>query len=171
MGRGLSEIQKDILRLAVVNRDDPERKASTDLYYGQVYVDVFGWKVKHKYRRPLSEHPGGQNFDLDEIGRKHYDVVLASVSRAVRRLEERGLVVRMVGSTCHWAGLNLTDQGYILARELSVGSSPLARTTEPIDVTVGYGAVPPPTEPIATSAPMGWARGKVPSTQPIRAAS
>ena len=155
MGRGLSEIQKDILRLAVVNRDDPERKASTDLYYGQVYVDVFGWKVKRKYRRPLSEHPGGQNFDLDEIGRKHYDVVLASVSRAVRRLEERGLVVRMVGSTCHWAGLNLTDQGYVLARELSVG----------------FGSVPPPTEPIATSAPMGWARGKVPSTQPIRTTS
>ena len=44
----------------------------------------------------------------------HYDSVQASVSRAMRRLEARGLIVRIKG-----VGADLTDSGARLAAELT----------------------------------------------------
>jgi DNA-binding MarR family transcriptional regulator len=60
----------------------------------------------------LRSHPGSHRFDLEEIGAGRYDAAQASVSRAARRLEARGLVERYVGAVSRWAGLRLTVAGF-----------------------------------------------------------
>jgi hypothetical protein len=61
---------------------------------------------------PLHSKPGSHRFDREQIGRDRYGAAHASVSRAVRRLEARGLVERYAGTVIRWAGLRLTDAGF-----------------------------------------------------------
>jgi hypothetical protein len=56
--------------------------------------------------------PGSNHFDREEIGRSRYDTAHASLSRAVRRLEARGLATRYTGAGSRWSGLRLTDAGF-----------------------------------------------------------
>jgi len=104
MGRGLSELQKCILRLALRNIEHEEQRE---------------WRNKH----------GGVNVVYSEIlndyfGR-HGNVrsAQAAICRAVLRLEQRGLVVSVRG-LCKWAGADLTPAGLQQARELSVNEVP-----------------------------------------------
>src|SRR5215212_5900217 len=128
MARGLSELQQSILRLAYRNRlERLDRIAesepgsheyrvytqgvhSVDLYYAEVLREHFGWDVRG-WRWDLEREPRpkwGHNFSMREIGERRYYSAHSSLSRAVARLEARGLVER-----CHLylAGLDLTDQG------------------------------------------------------------
>jgi hypothetical protein len=57
----------------------------------------------------LRSRPGSHRFDREAIGRARYDAAQASLSRAVRRLEARGLVERYEGAVSRWAGVRLAD--------------------------------------------------------------
>jgi hypothetical protein len=118
MGRGLSDLQRAILRLALTNRADPHRRAQVDLYTAEILVDLYHWPTTV----PLARGPGLQHFDRDAIGHDRYNTVRASVSRALRRLEDRGLIARYDGVTARWTGLRLTDQGLTTAEHLFVNT-------------------------------------------------
>jgi hypothetical protein len=128
MGRGLSELQATILVLAYRNHQARmERMAtleegsyeylvltegvpSVDLYYPELLREHFGFEVRSHWWSPeLGGRPtGGQNFPMQKIGERRYRSAQSSLSRAVARLEARGLVERRRG---HTAGLNLTERG------------------------------------------------------------
>jgi len=137
MGRGLSELQKSILRLAYHNRlERLERIAKKtdpgsheplvltrgvgppDLYYAEVLREHFGWEVRSLWWRPeRGQRPSrGQNFEMKEIGERRYHSVQSSLSRAVVRLEERGLVERLEH---YLAALDLTQRGLEEAEKLN----------------------------------------------------
>ena len=133
MGRGLSELQRDILRLALQNRERnctqlvtrADRGASgRDLYYCQIFEKLFGWRNR---TRRISYLHHGQHFSRREIGKGSYDSVHASVSRAVSRLMKRGLVVEWKG-LC-WSGIDLTVAGVRVADPL-LGKTPIVKTTD-----------------------------------------
>jgi hypothetical protein len=110
MGRGLSDIQKTILSLAASNRGMAGRKV--DLYQAEIFQELCGWNPI----RVLSErHYTGQHFSKVEVGERQYNGARATVSRAIRRLEERGLVIRVSGACSKWSGINLTAEGVKIA--------------------------------------------------------
>jgi hypothetical protein len=96
MGRGLSDLQRFIL----------VRAATTErLYYADVLEGFFGWVP-----RPATG-PGGHRFSRREIGEAAYRKAMASLSRACRRLEWRGLVTRLCGQLSHWSAVEITEKG------------------------------------------------------------
>jgi hypothetical protein len=134
MARGLSELQQSILRLAYRNRlERLDRIAesepgsheyrvytqgvhSVDLYYAEVLREHFGWDVRGWWDPEREPRPKrGQNFSMREIGERRYRSAQTSLSRAVVRLETRGLVERRQH---YLAGLDLTDQGVEEAKKL-----------------------------------------------------
>lgn len=129
MGRGLSELQKTILLRALSNRKAPDRDEYTcDVYQREIMADHFGWRQSLHGWLPKSPRErdwifGRYYFSKQKIGPRRYASVQASVSRAITRLEERGLVECFTGAPyfsstfqCwlrppHWSGLDLTEQG------------------------------------------------------------
>src|SRR5262249_49535003 len=97
MGRGLSDLQKDILQLALRYQNG-----------------VLTFMVLHAHWHwPLHGEASnfeGHWFDPALIGKKEYNAARASVSRAFRRLETRGLVVRQAH------GVQLTARGIKIAQ-------------------------------------------------------
>jgi hypothetical protein len=67
-------------------------------------------------------HPGGKLFDVEEIGRERYNAACAAISRAMVRLEARGLVKRIYGRISHWSGCDLTPEGVKAAEVETVKS-------------------------------------------------
>jgi hypothetical protein len=147
MARGLSELQKAILRLAYRNRQEREQKmadldphsheykvldhgvGSYDLYHAEVLHEQFGWPIRptSSWHPEEGERPVGywRDFSMREIGEASYRKTQASLSRAVSRLKRRGLVER--GRASGWTGdgyavLNLTDEGVRVAERLSVNT-------------------------------------------------
>ena len=148
MGRGLSPLQKTVLRLALDNRvaeGDPAARAArraarrgftqtaaqlaesthpVDVY--RALADYYEWG--HRAVWPWSERvvktrkPGGWTFSRDSVGAAQYNAGQAAVSRALRRLEDRGLITVRVGVHARWTGANLTEAGVLAAEALS--SSP-----------------------------------------------
>ena len=144
MGRGLSGLQKTILRMAHDNRVSMKRtdeSRGADLYYYEVLAAV--WRFDRHPRTdsrgtpaPLrvpedhAEHvetsdgfrrtPGHQHFSKAAIGAEKYNAATASLSRAVTRLEGRGLVRVMQGARSLWTGVVLTPDGIKFAEGLSV---------------------------------------------------
>jgi hypothetical protein len=140
MGRGLSELQINILRLAYQKRQEhmspeavakrrEERKSlifmaayagvdvrkeigdepsdTIDLYYAEIYKELFGFRPIYKY---ADMQESGKHFDPSSIG--NYNSVMASVSRSVKRLWKRDLIVWIPATrTDHYAFLLLTDKG------------------------------------------------------------
>ena len=97
MGRGLSDLQKDILRLAL-------RYQNSVLTF-MVLREHWHWPL-HKE----AAHYEGHWFDPSLISEKPYNTARASLSRAFRRLETRGLVVRQTHGIC------LTAKGIKIAQ-------------------------------------------------------
>ena len=123
MGRGLSELQKCILRLALKNVEVEGRHTGhgTDVLHSEILAEFFGWRGNtrdQEGKRIYSQ----SIFEREEIGAKQYASVQAALSRAITRLEQRGLVTATHG-VARWAGANLTDAGMQLAKELSVNKS------------------------------------------------
>lgn len=91
MGRGLSDLQRAILVVAL--RFRPRRLESehwvVDAFTFELLEEGFGWKSL-----PDSKF-GGRHFDKGKIGVEAYEAAHAALSRAIRRLEERGLVKRI----------------------------------------------------------------------------
>lgn len=102
MGRGLSDLQKGILRLASRNYC----RGGFCLYFG------------HLFRRKIFQELHGWDWDItfdpEAIGLKKYNVTMASTSRAIKRLQERGLVVRARFKSA----IDLTEKGIEAAKNL-----------------------------------------------------
>lgn len=109
----LSRLQRWILYAAYENRAavmcEPGASPEADLYYAEVLAGYFGFPWTHWAGRSLREARGSHCFDREAIGRSRYDAAQASLSRAVRRLESRGLVERHVAAYSRWAGIRLAD--------------------------------------------------------------
>jgi hypothetical protein len=107
MGRGLSELQRFILRRASELRR---------LHYAEVLVEYFGWQPVGPWaalRRHAGDlaHPGAHRFDAAMIGHTRYHNTRSVLAQACRRLEARGLVTRWYGTTSHWQAVVITDAG------------------------------------------------------------
>jgi hypothetical protein len=108
----LSRLQRWILSAAYENRSSDPDAAQVDLYYHEIFAGYFGFPMRWYGSESLHSKPGSHRFDREQVGRERYGAAHASVSRAVRRLEARGLVERYAGTVIRWAGLRLTDAGF-----------------------------------------------------------
>lgn len=103
MPRGLSELQATILFMAqenVTREGERQPNHGADVYLREVLAQVYGLGGRLEARA---------DFGKRYTGDKPTRVARSAVSRAFRRLEERGLVCRMFGR--YWAGVNLTETG------------------------------------------------------------
>lgn len=132
MGRGLSDLQRSILVLALRNRTERLERAprdanyargvwSIDLYDAEVLHHLYGWPLSNRGLgwRPRKEEQRptfGQSFSMAEVGERRYRSAMSSLSRAVKRLEARGLVERRCA---YLTGLDLTETGVKETEKLS----------------------------------------------------
>jgi hypothetical protein len=119
----LSGLQRTVLALALANRETEGRDTDTpgaDVTYAEILVAFYRWEPTSPLRRSDGSRVyGGQKFPKAEIGARPYAAALAAVSRAVKRLDDRGLVAALVSTRAHWSGAKLTDQGVQVARALN----------------------------------------------------
>ena len=118
MGRGLSELQKEVLRIGLHNRE-ARGPGNVDVMRSEALQQVFGWELLYPWtrlRRDDGRPSHGQHFSKQRIGVAHYQSAQASVTRALRRLERRGLVIRCAHS--RYVDVDLTESGIKRAREV-----------------------------------------------------
>lgn len=96
MIKGLSKLQKEILRLAYRNR-------GRYLSNREVLVKFYGFKPIVNINKV---NPGALVFDREDIGVKKYNSASVSVARCFNRLVARGLAEREYNQ-----GIKLTDAG------------------------------------------------------------
>lgn len=96
MGRGLSDFQTHILFMASDKIHEGRRESRgwqagnwPDLFISEILVEFFWWKPE-RHGSVLGCH----HFSKTAIGEEHYNATMATISRAIRRLDERGLVRR-----------------------------------------------------------------------------
>jgi len=127
---GLSKLQKQILGLALRNRESKDGHENSfcdlDVFTPEILEQVYRFPVEERSnffgtRVSTRKDPTRQHFDLAVIGRARYNAAQAAVSRALRRLEERGLVERQAGAYAAWCGANLTPEGVRTAQRLRQG--------------------------------------------------
>ena len=116
MGRGLSELQKRILKLAYTNATTP-KDCTERLYNYQIFEHIYGWVPTPR------AGTGSPKFNPDEIGHNAYRSAKVVVHKACRRLESRGVVIIVEASCSHWVGIALTDAGRELTANLVVEST------------------------------------------------
>ncbi len=92
--------------------------SAPDVSYHEILAGYFGFPVARYADEPSGAHPGTRRFDREEIGRARYDAAQASLSRAVRRLEARGLVGGRPAGAIRRPGVKLTDTGLEVALEV-----------------------------------------------------
>ena len=126
MGRGLSELQKTILRIALKNRKAEKRTSTTrgaDVYGAEVLYTHWKWKPKRgcdNFVKRIEQAPRrrfSSCYSKEKIGAE-YNVAHASLSRAFDRLATRGLAIAFTG--LNWSGIRLTDEGVAAAENLLV---------------------------------------------------
>ena len=115
MGRGLSPLQQEILLMAWACKETGDPPWLTR---HAILVQLWGWETTHEgITREYFEL--FQHFTPSVIGVRAYQSAMASLSRSINRLYQRGLVrVCMGGPDVHvvW----LTERGRIEAERLSV---------------------------------------------------
>jgi hypothetical protein len=126
MMAALSALQKQILSLALKNRETENRtedaQSGADLYYSEILVSVYGFEPIESLRtRDGRRKSFGKKFDVGAIGKDRYNSAMAAISRAVLRLDQRGLVTALRGTFSRWSGCDLTDDGVRTAN--TVGST------------------------------------------------
>jgi hypothetical protein len=114
MGRGLSPEQRRIL-ISAAGASPPGTPSGVDLLIRDAIEACY---PSLRYLRDAQGKPpsAGSNYwpeQTPELKRAK-----ASVSRAIRRLEQRGLVERLMGAVSRWGGLKLTDEGRLIAEKL-----------------------------------------------------
>jgi len=102
MTKGLSKLQLSILRLAYAKR--PLRRR-VDVFTDELLIGCFGFEPE--YARDMN---GRFYFSQAAIGRGRYNSARASLSRALLRLEQRGLGVQHRGIV-KWSGFTLSEAG------------------------------------------------------------
>jgi hypothetical protein len=130
MGRGLSPLQQQILLAARRGRATRDRATfgppeAPDALLAELLHEVLVWPLhlasQWHWRTGTPElRRGGQNFRRAQIGLARYNAGRAAVSRALARLERRGLLTRRWGMFSNWAGVRLTPAGLRVADRLSV---------------------------------------------------
>ena len=115
----LSRQQRWILSAAYRNRCAGPPADDPDLYYHEILAGYFGFPVRWNADKPLHLSPGPHHFDREAIGHARCHAAEVSISRAVQRLEARGLVERRAAAYGRWTGLRLTDVAVEAARTLS----------------------------------------------------
>lgn len=119
MGKGLSDLQRGILRIAYTNRTRPpadaelRRRRLMDVYKNEVILKLYMGRtgaISH-----YDWHGYLQTY-IDALSPAEYRSAQAAVARAFKRLEERGLIVRdwRIGGT----GGSLTHEGAKVASRL-----------------------------------------------------
>jgi hypothetical protein len=101
MGRGLSDLQRWILR---------EARERGQLEYTEIRRDYFGWKPERKDKQLRDR------YSPQEVGAEEYNRVMATISRSCRRLQARGLVT-LEGYAPYLRWIKPTKAG----RELDLG--------------------------------------------------
>ena len=116
----LSRLQRWILYAAYGNRSGEATPADPDLYYHEILAGYFGFPVRWNADKPLHATTGSHHFDRQAIGRARYHAAQASIGRAVRRLEARGLVERRGAAFGQSAGLRIADVAVEAAGKLGL---------------------------------------------------
>lgn len=101
MGRGLSELQKNILQLACTNQGS--------ILARDVLAEVYGFPATVKNIK--EERTGALVFSRLDIGEKRYQAASVSVAKAFNRLAARGLAHRKYNK-----GITLTKEGLAVMR-------------------------------------------------------
>jgi hypothetical protein len=140
MGRGLSNLQKDILgivyerrqgrdfaeeeRRQTENRKDPMHQRMMLLLHGREDNEPYSYRdypdadnaqvMRALYDWPLRRSWGSSGFRRSVIGEQEYNRRTAAYYRSVKRLKRRGLLED------HRRGLLITDEGIKMAQKLSV---------------------------------------------------
>jgi hypothetical protein len=130
MGRGLSDLQRFILRRALATRDGPRRPPAP--YWGDIEVcavhvldGYYRWPRTTWYsdeRRQITILSARRKYERAAIGPRRYNAAMVALSKAFTRLMTRGLLVHRDGNGHHPAGYVLTDEGERVARSLSANS-------------------------------------------------
>jgi hypothetical protein len=109
MGKGLSELQKNILKIAYKNRDGFYKFGHIRNY--EVLIEVYNFP----FHSPAADSSSGtpQIFNRQEIGFNRYRAACVSTVKAFNRLSKRGLAQRK-----HNHGIILTDEGLKVAKTL-----------------------------------------------------
>ena len=99
MGRGLSELQSFILKKASeAPVMDPRGEFASSrlphLFVPEILIGFWGWEPEKPVRDERGHKEIGYYFSRKRIGEARYNRGMAAVSRAVARLEARGLVER-----------------------------------------------------------------------------
>ena len=104
MGRGLSELQKNILQLAYTNQGS--------ILARDILAEVYGFPATVSNIK--SKEVGALIFSREAIGEKRYQSASVSVARAFNRLAARGLARREYNK-----GISLTKEGEDMAVMIS----------------------------------------------------
>ena|SRR5215472_10854070 len=119
----LSRLQKQILTLALANKVRENRTfaiCGADLYYSEILVKVYAFPIELPRNVADVRSLGpGKNFNPDLIGRAKYRASQAAISRAMRRLDHRGLATHVSGVSYHWSGCILTPEGVRVAETVN----------------------------------------------------
>ena len=86
------------------------------LFAGEILVEFFGFPCTARLRDSTGDYCLGQHFDRAAIGKERYATATSSVSRSLRRLEDRGFVHRIYGAFGGWTAVSLTDKGRLAAK-------------------------------------------------------
>ena len=111
------------MKLSALQRFILEKAAKQNrVYCVEVKAEFFKLQPNRQLRRhekddPATEtkagdlfSPGSHAFDMKQIGQGKYRSVSASLSRAIRRLQERGLVNWIEGYS-RWTACTITESG------------------------------------------------------------
>jgi hypothetical protein len=113
----LGPLQGTILEFAYANREREHRgfneSRGADVYNSEILARVYGFPCESLWQIEDGEVTDqrritGKKFDVRTIGRARYNRAQAAISRAIRRLEDRRLVVHMCGKYARWSGCSLT---------------------------------------------------------------
>jgi hypothetical protein len=150
MGRGLSELQKHILRLSLENQQairqlDDEDRVPFDVTFSELLVVHYKFPIvgchwaaslrgKNRAVEKLLRRRYAK-FDSHAIGLSRFASAQAALSRAFARLQERGLFSRSCSLWPRQIGGYLTDEGHMVAAALSKiqthpGGCKLSRATK-----------------------------------------
>lgn len=117
MGRGLSLLQRTVLRVAAENRANGAQPSTYDFADAEVLMEHYRWPAERlcmpMNRAQVHAKPYGQLFHNRDIGANQHNSGKAALSRALRRLERRGLIQR---ASAFW---KLTVAGVAAADKLA----------------------------------------------------
>jgi hypothetical protein len=126
MGRGLSPLQQQILRLAWEREQTQARPGASNvrgwLFPQEIYVRLYQWPITYTgfywEREQGLAFRQAPHFSPSVIGAKRYRATMVTVSRALGRLCRRGLLTPRRKK--YVLGWGLTDAGRTLAQTLMV---------------------------------------------------